>query len=123
MLDIKTAERKEHGFLVMPHGWNTYPIKSFFDPETKFGFEITEQQKKVWAIELEMADRLLTVCRENNLKIFADAGTMLGAVRHKGFIPWDDDMDFAMFREDMISYVRLLPDISQNRIFFRCVHG
>ena len=39
----------------MPHGWNTYPIKSFFDPETKFGFEITEQQKKVWAIELEMA--------------------------------------------------------------------
>lgn len=122
VLDIKTAERKEHGFLVMPHGWNTYPIKSFFDPETKFGFEITEQQKKVWAIELEMADRLLTVCRENNLKIFADAGTMLGAVRHKGFIPWDDDMDFAMFREDYDKLCEIAPRYFTEPYFFQNVY-
>lgn len=52
---------------------------NFFVSEVKHGFEITEKQKRVWAIELEMADRLLTVCRENNLRIFADAGTMLGS--------------------------------------------
>ena len=96
--------------------------KVIFDPETKFGFEITEQQKKVWAIELEMADRLLTVCRENNLKIFADAGTMLGAVRHKGFIPWDDDMDFAMFREDYDKLCEIAPRYFTEPYFFQNVY-
>lgn len=96
-----------------------YIQRKLFVSEVKHGFEITEKQKRVWAIELEMADRLLTVCRENNLRIFADAGTMLGAVRHKGFIPWDDDMDLAMFRRTMISCARLHPDILQNHIFSR----
>ena len=122
VLDIGTADKKEYGVVAMPHKWSIYPMKSFFEAEVKNGFEVTEKQKKVWAIELEMANRLLTVCRENNLRIFADAGTMLGAVRHKGFIPWDDDMDFAMFREDYDKLCEIAPRYFEEPFFFQNVY-
>ena len=49
---------------------------------------------------LEMIIEFDRVCRENNIKYFALGGTLLGAVRHKGFIPWDDDVDFGLLRKD-----------------------
>lgn len=70
-------------------------------------------------IELEMAKELLAVCKKYNLKIYADAGTLLGTVRHKGFIPWDDDMDFAMFREDYDRLVELAPKEFEEPYFFQ----
>lgn len=59
-------------------------------------------------LQLRILDILVAfdkVCREHNLRYYLWAGTMLGAVRHKGFIPWDDDADVAMPRED---YERLV---------------
>lgn len=70
-------------------------------------------------IELEMAKELLAVCKKYNLKIYADAGTLLGTVRHKGFIPWDDDMDFAMFRKDYDLLVELAPKEFKEPYFFQ----
>ncbi len=55
--------------------------------------------------ELEILKRLDGVCREQGLRYFLFGGTMIGAVRHQGFIPWDDDIDIAMPRKD---YDRLL---------------
>jgi lipopolysaccharide cholinephosphotransferase len=49
------------------------------------------------------------VCDENNLRYFMDYGTFLGAVRHKGFIPWDDDMDFCMPRADYEKFLEIAP--------------
>lgn len=60
---------------------------------------------------LKMAKDFHRICVENNLKYYMLGGTMLGAVRHKGFIPWDDDMDFGMSREDYDRFISLSKQI------------
>ena len=61
--------------------------------------------KEVWAVETDLLVQLLDVCKKHNLRVWVADGTLLGAVRHKGFIPWDNDIDVCMLRDD---YDRLL---------------
>lgn len=58
--------------------------------------ELKELQKK----NIEILEKFLAFCKEHSLKVFACGGGCIGAVRHKGFIPWDDDIDLFMLRED-----------------------
>ena len=60
----------------------------------------TGQIRDIQLANLALLKELDYVCRENGLKYWLDYGTLLGAIRHKGFIPWDDDIDVAMIRED-----------------------
>lgn len=59
-----------------------------------------EIQHKLWEVEQEILDEIHRVCTDNGLRYSLAYGTLLGAVRHEGFIPWDDDVDVMMPRED-----------------------
>lgn len=82
---------------------------SFFEEEEKCNFLVTKKRKKIWAIELDIYLKFAEVCKRHNLKFWGDGGTLLGAVRHNGFIPWDDDMDVIMPRQDYNKLLEIGP--------------
>lgn len=63
-------------------------------------YKISETTQKLHNCQLLLALELKRICTKHNIRFFMIAGTLLGAVRHHGFIPWDDDMDFAVMRSD-----------------------
>lgn len=68
------------------------------------------QLRKLQLFQLECLAELHKVCEENELKYYMIGGTLLGAIRHKGFIPWDDDIDIAMPREDYEKLIEISRD-------------
>ena len=67
--------------------------------------QVDATNKKLHYCQLLLAAELKRICEKHNIKYFIIAGTLLGAVRHKGFIPWDDDMDFAIMRKDYAKFL------------------
>ena len=69
---------------------------------------ITLEELKV--IEVNMLEYIDKLCLENDIKYFVFWGTLIGTVRHNGFIPWDDDVDIIMTREDYNKFLKVLKE-------------
>lgn len=87
--------------------------------EVRRGYEISSEMKKVWQIQLELVKKVLDVCKKHNLKIWAGYGTLIGAIREKGYIPWDDDMDLVMFRDDYEKLLSVAKSEFEEPYFFQ----
>lgn len=66
--------------------------------------------KKLQSLELMILKDFIKVCEDNDLRYYLHYGSLLGAIRHKGFIPWDDDLDVLMFREDYERFNQIFKD-------------
>jgi len=83
--------------------------EGFFEQEVRDGFYLDVTMKTLWASELELLQKVAEVCAKYNLQWYAAYGTLLGAIRHEGFVPWDDDMDIWMMRKDYNKLMEVLP--------------
>lgn len=72
----------------------------FFEDEVREGFYISGLIKRSWASQIEVLQEVDKVCKKHNIRWFADCGTLIGTVRHAGYVPWDDDLDICMLRPD-----------------------
>lgn len=94
-----------------------------FEEETRQNYLISKEMKQVWACELDLLKKLLQVCEKYNLKCWADYGTLLGAIRDNGFIPWDDDIDVTMLREDYDKLVSIADKEFTYPYFFQTIYS
>ena len=81
--------------------------ESYFEGEEREGFYIEPMMKRAWAAQLEVLETVDAICRRNNIEYFASGGTLLGAIRHGGYIPWDDDLDIEMKRLDYERFLKI----------------
>ena len=85
--------------------------EDFLKEENRCGFKITHRMKQAWAAELAVLSEIDRLCRKYDITYFAEVGTLLGAVRHHGYVPWDDDLDLAMKREDYMRFLSVANEL------------
>ncbi len=83
--------------------------------------------KKLQKYQIEILDEVVRICQKHKIQYFIIGGNLIGAIRHKGFIPWDDDLDIAMMREDYDKFLevatqeidkRMLVDYAENNEYY-----
>ena len=77
-----------------------------------------ETLKHLQKVQLMMLKDFIKICEDNEITYFVTAGTLLGTVRHNGFIPWDDDIDVIMFRKDFEKLNSILSDNTNDKYYF-----
>lgn len=82
---------------------------SELEDEVRDGFYIDSLMKCCWMASLKVLEEIDRICKKHNIQYQAEWGTLLGTVRHGGFIPWDDDMDISMKRPDYNKFLKVAP--------------
>lgn len=85
-----------------------------YNPE---GSLLRERQKEMLAVLADFAK----ICQENGIRWWLCSGTLLGAARHKGFIPWDDDVDVSMLKKDYRKLLKVLRKMDSEEYFYQCI--
>ena len=88
-------------------------LKKKYNPE---GSALRRVQKEL----VRMLKVVAGICEEHGLQWWLSSGTLLGAARHKGFIPWDDDLDIVMMREDYLKLEKILCSMQSDEFVFHC---
>ena len=81
----------------------------FLEPELRDGFEVSVERKKAWKVILDIFEEVIRVCDKYHLEWSMDGGSLIGAMRHKGFVPWDDDIDIVLPRDHYERLLEVLP--------------
>lgn len=82
-------------------------------------YPIDPMKMKLWEIELDMLQVFDNLCRKHNIKYFFMYGALIGVVRHEGFIPWDDDIDIGMLREDYDKFLKIASEELDDKYFLQ----
>ncbi len=80
------------------------------EAEERCGHLVTTDMKKLWAAQMGLLKELQRICQKHGIKYYAIEGTLLGAVRHGGYIPWDDDIDVGMLSDDYDRFCKVVAD-------------
>lgn len=94
----------------MKHDMKAILGEDFFKEEVRCGYVVSEKMKFTWAMEMDLYLLFSEICDKYGLSYFIFYGGLLGAIRHDGFIPWDDDLDVAMPREDFDIFLKIAPE-------------
>lgn len=87
--------------------------------EMRAGFLVTSHRKKLWNAQIKLINEFARICKKHNLRWFAYGGTLLGAARHKGYIPWDDDIDLVMLRPDYEKFKSVVEEELKNHPHYK----
>lgn len=79
--------------------------------------KMDNQLRQCQLLQLNIAKEVKRICEKHNIKYFLNAGTLLGAIRHGGFIPWDDDLDIGMLRAEYDKFLEIAP-VELNKKYF-----
>ncbi len=80
-----------------------------------------EELQRLHEVQIEILKEVSSFCKKNDITYFLVGGTLLGAIRHKGFIPWDDDIDIGMLRDDYEKFLKLFPHDKTSKYYVQAL--
>ena len=102
-------------------------IRRYVSANTGIAYDTTDNVafydgkiSQIQALELQILKEIDKICRENDIRYFLAGGTLLGAVRAGGFIPWDDDLDIGMLREDFEKFRKVCKGKLKGEFSYSC---